>query len=395
MTQVRYGIIGLGNQGTNYLKKLSTPDLIPDSAVTALCDINPEKIEAAKKMVNFEGATFTDYKELVDSGLVDAILVEVPHYLHPEISIYGLTHGVHVLCDKPAGVYTKQVKEMNEIANKSDKLFGLMFNQRTNCLFRKMREMILGGEIGEVKRVNWIITNWFRSRCYYESSSWRATWKGEGGGVLLNQCPHQLDLLQWVIGMMPSKIHSFCRYGQWHDIEVEDDVTAYLEYANGATGVFVTTTGEAGGTNRLEVVGDKGKLVANDNKTLTFTKLSMSSREFSETTDRAFGEPDKTVTEVETDGLNEQHVGILKNFTNAILGKEELFVSGQEGINGVEIMNGMLLSSFLGEAVSLPIDDDLYEAELNKKIASGREKHVEEKVFDTEGSFGSKSTAKA
>jgi predicted dehydrogenase len=251
--------------------------------------------------------------------------------------------------------------------------------------------MILGGEIGEVKRVNWIITNWFRSRAYYDSSAWRATWRGEGGGVLLNQCPHQLDLVQWVIGMMPSKIHSFCRFGQWHDIEVEDDVTAYLEYENGATGVFITTTGEAGGTNRLEVVGNNGKLVAENDK-LTFTKLDMGAKEYSETTEKAFGEPAKTIMEVETDGINEQHVGILKNFTNAVLGKEKLFVSGQDGINGVQIMDGMLLSSFLGRAVELPIDDDLYLEELNKRVATSRIKVVAEKVSDTEGSFGSTPT---
>ena len=391
MEQVRYGIIGLGNQGTNYLKKISVQELVPNAVVTAICDINPTKIEAAKELINVEVATFSDYKEMIASGLVDVILVETPHFLHPEISIYGLTHGVHVLCDKPAGVYTKQVKEMNAVADKSDKLFGLMFNQRTNCLYRKMREMILGGEIGEIKRVNWIITNWFRSEAYYNSSSWRATWRGEGGGVLLNQCPHQLDLIQWVVGMVPKKIHSFCHFGQWHDIEVEDDVTAYLEYENGATGVFVTTTGEAGGTNRLEVVGNNGKLIAENNK-LIFTKLSMGAKEYSKTTEKAFGEPEKTIIEVETDGVNEQHVGILKNFTNAVLGKEELFVSGQDGMNGVQIMDGMLLSAFLGRAVELPIDDDLYLEELNKRIAAGRVKVVEEKISDTEGSFGSTPT---
>ncbi|MBR2343472.1 MAG: Gfo/Idh/MocA family oxidoreductase [Clostridia bacterium] len=390
MEQVRYGIIGLGNQGTFYLKKLATPGVVSGAVVTALCDINPARIEAARALVDFELAAFTDYKEMIASGLVDAILVETPHFLHPEISIYGLTHGVHVLCDKPAGVYTKQVKEMNEVANRSDRLFGLMFNQRTNCMYRKMREMILGGEIGEVKRINWIITTWFRSAAYYNSSSWRATWRGEGGGVLLNQCPHQLDLIQWVVGMMPKRIHAFCRFGQWHDIEVEDDVTAYLEYENGATGVFVTTTGEGGGTNRLEVVGNCGKLVAENSK-LTLTKLAMGIKEYSETTDKAFGEPEKTVIEVETDGINEQHVGIFKNFTNAVLGKEKLFVFGQDGIDGVQIMDAMLLSAFLGRAVELPIDDELYLRELNKRIATGHIKVVEEKIADTEGSFGTAS----
>ncbi|MBE6594608.1 MAG: Gfo/Idh/MocA family oxidoreductase [Ruminococcaceae bacterium] len=366
MEKVRYGIIGIGNQGKKYLKEFFLTDKTVDAELTAICDIDPAAIAEAEEL-GFTGTVFTDYKEMIDSGLVDAVMVEVPHYDHPEMVIYGLTHGVHVLCEKPAGVYTKQVKEMNAVAAKSDKLFGMMFNQRTDCLYRKMREMIAEGAIGEVRRVNWIITSWFRSKRYYESSDWRATWRGEGGGVLLNQCPHQLDLIQWVVGMMPSKIHAFCGFGKGHDIEVEDEVTAYLEYENGATGVFVTTTCEAGGTNRFEVVGNNGKLVA-ENKKLTYTKLAVGAKEYSNTTDKKFGEMDKTVEEVELDGLNEQHIGILNNFTAAILGKEPLYVSGVEGIDGVEIMDAMLLSSFLGKAVELPIDDDLYLAELQKRI---------------------------
>ena len=392
MKKVRYGIIGLGNQGTSYLKRLLTPDLIPNAEVTALCDIIPERIERAKALGNgIEFASFTDYRELIDSGKVDAILVETPHYIHPEISIYGLTHGVHVLSDKPAGVYTKQIREMNEVAKRSDKLFGLMFNQRTNCLYRKMREMISNGMIGEITRVNWIITDWFRSEYYYASASWKATWQGEGGGVLSNQCPHQLDLIWWILGMKPKKIRAFCRFGKWHNIEVEDDVTAYLEYENGATGIFVTTTGEAGGTNRLEVVGDKGKLVAEGEK-LIYTSLSVGASEFSKTSQSGFMEPDKTITEVETDGMNEQHVGILKNFTNAILGTEPLFVDGTEGIHGVELMNAMLLSTFLDKTVDLPIDEDIYLEELKKKIASSKLKDSKDIIMDTEGSYGSTPT---
>ena len=304
---------------------------------------------------------------MLDSGEVDAVIITTPHYSHPEIVINCLNKGINVICDKPAGVYTKQVLEMNEVAKKAGAKFAMMFNQRTNCVYRKMRELINSGEIGEIQRVTWIITDWFRTQFYYDSGSWRATWAGEGGGVLINQCPHQIDLVSWVVGKMPKSVRGFCKYGHWHDIEVEDEVTAYFEYDNGATGVFITTTCEAGGTNRFEVVGNKGKLVA-ENKKLTYTKLAMGAKEYSETTDKKFGEMDKTVEEVELDGLNEQHIGILNNFTAAILGKEPLYVSGVEGIDGVEIMDAMLLSSFLGRAVELPIDDDLYLAELQKRI---------------------------
>ncbi len=371
MNNVRYGIIGVGVQGTKYYRQIMNKALVPNATVTAICDVDESKMRTVLEEYGFTGACFTDYRALIESGLVDVILVETPHYAHPEISAYALTHGVHVLCDKPAGVYTAQVKELCDIASRSDKLFGMMFNQRTDCLYRKMREMIEAGELGEIKRVCWIITDWFRTRAYYESSAWRATWRGEGGGVLINQCPHQLDLLGWILGMHPKRVHAFCRFGKWHDIEVEDDVTAYLEYENGATCTFITTTGEAGGTNRLEIVGDRGKLVAEAGK-LTFTKLDASAKDFCLSTQKSHGTPGKEILEVALDGENLQHVGILRNFTNAVLGKESLYVSGKEGIHSVELMNAMLLSTFLGRAVTLPVDASLYKAELDKRIATGR-----------------------
>ena len=389
MEKVRFGIIGVGNMGSSHAKKF-LKGAVTNGVLTAVCDLKPAKLQKIKEMEGSENvATFTDYKEMFASGLCDAVIVAVPHYSHPPISIDAMNAGLHVICEKPAGVYTKQVKEMNEVAKKSDTLFTMMFNQRTNCLYRKMHEMVQNGELGEIKRINWIITDWYRSQSYYDSGDWRATWRGEGGGVLFNQCPHQLDLLQWVTGMMPARVHTFCHFGKWHDIEVEDDVTAYLEYENGATGVFVTTTADAPGTNRFEITGNKGKLVCEDKK-LVFHKLDVPEREFNATYKGGFGHPKAEVIEVETDGQNPQHVGILNNFSNAILGLEPLFVKGTEGLRGVELMDSMLLSTWLGKTVELPIDDDLYLAELNKRIATGRKKEGVDVVLDTDGTYGSK-----
>lgn len=393
MEKVRFGIIGVGNMGSAHAKSFLSGK-VENGVLAAICDLKPEKLQAIKELENAENvATFSDYKEMMKSGLIDAVIVAVPHYFHPGITIEGLQSGLNVICEKPAGVYTKQVKEMNEVAKKSDKLFTMMFNQRTNCVYRKMHEMIQNGELGEIKRVNWIITNWYRSQSYYDSGDWRATWRGEGGGVLFNQCPHQLDLLSWITGMMPKTVHSFCHFGKWHDIEVEDDVTAYLEYENGATGVFVTSTADTPGTNRFEILGNKGKLVCeyvNKQDKLTFTKLETPEREFNATYTGGFGEPKKEVIEVETDGKNPQHVGILNNFANAILGLEPLFVDGTEGLNGVELMDAMLLSTWLGKDVQIPIDDDLYYAELSKRVATGRKKEgVKSIVLNTEGTYGS------
>ncbi len=393
MEKVRYGIIGVGNMGSSHAKKFLGGE-VENGVLTAICDLKPEKMEMVLALEGGkELATFTDYHALLSSGLCDAVIVAVPHYFHPPISIDAMRAGLHVICEKPAGVYTKQVKEMNEVAKASDCLFTMMFNQRTNCVYRKMHEMIQNGEIGEIKRINWIITSWYRSQSYYDSGDWRATWRGEGGGVLFNQCPHQLDLLQWISGMMPARVHSFCHFGKWHDIEVEDDVTAYLEYENGATGVFITSTADTPGTNRLEILGTLGKLVCErvgKQDVLTFSHLETPEREFNATWTGGFGEPKAETVTVETDGKNPQHAGILNNFTNAILGLEPLFVDGTEGIHGVQLMDAMLLSTWLGQTVSLPIDDELYLSELNKRIATGRQKSGCDRVLDTENTYGSK-----
>ena len=264
MDKVRLGIIGIGNMGTTHAKSL-VDGKVPEMELTAVADRKESRRTWCKENLPDSVAVFEEGKDLIASGTCDAVLVAVPHYQHPELSMDALDHDLHVLCEKPAGVYTKQVRAMNERAKASDKVFAMMFNQRTNCVYRKMHELVKSGELGKIKRVNWIITDWYRTQSYYDSGDWRATWDGEGGGVLLNQCPHNLDLLQWICGM-PSKVQAFCHNGKWHDIEVEDDVTAYLEYPGGATGVFVTTTADAPGTNRFEITLEGGKLVCEDEK---------------------------------------------------------------------------------------------------------------------------------
>ena len=391
MKKVRYGIIGVGNQGNNYANIFKRNE-IENGVLAAVCDNNPVKLDAAKKNLDGMGVIFFDnYIQMLESGSVDAVLVETPHYQHPEMVVECLSRGLHVICDKPAGVYTKQVREMNEIAKKSSARFAMMFNQRTNCVYRKMKEIIAGGGIGALQRVNWIITDWYRTQFYYDSGSWRATWSGEGGGVLINQCPHQIDLVQWIVGEMPKTVRGFCQYGKWHDIEVEDEVTAYFTYANGATGVFITTTGETPGTNRLEISGTKGKLLCEGTK-LTWYKIEEDSQEFSRTSNDGFVPPKCEVIEVETDGKNPQHPGIINNFTNAILGLEEQFVQGDEGIRGVELMNAIELSGWNnGEEIALPIDEERYLKELNDHRANSRVKVGNDNVVaDMDGTFGSK-----
>ncbi|MBQ2945108.1 MAG: Gfo/Idh/MocA family oxidoreductase [Clostridia bacterium] len=391
MDKVRYGIVGCGSMGGFYIKNRLENVFSDDSVLTAACDINPDRLK------QFEGtdvAVFEKYEDLLDSGLVDAIVIATPHYLHPPIAKAALERNIHAFSEKPAGVYTKQVKEVIEAANKSKAHYGIQFNQRTHHIYRKMKEMIANGDIGELQRVNWIITNWYRTQNYYNSGSWRATWEGEGGGVLINQSPHQIDLFWWIVGEMPIEVSARCSYGRWHDIEVEDDVTATFRYKNGATGVFITSTGEYPGTNRLEIVGTKGTLLwdAIDYNTLIFYKLARDSYEFSMDLESHGAAPALERIVVETDGLSTQHVGNFNNFCAGILGKEPFFVDGKTGIHGVELMNGMELSGWNdGETVSFPIDEERYLRELNEHIKNGKEKAVKsEKGFNVEGTFGTK-----
>lgn len=399
----RIGIVGFGNQGSAYVAlltggvkigsfKISLPGikLVKNGVLGAVCDINPEKLDSQYKKFNLSCPKYTDYKEMIDSGNIDAVIVTTPHYFHPEVVIYALEHGLHAMSDKPAGVYTKQVKEMNAVAARIQKedpkrIFAIMFNQRTNNAYKFMKKTIAEGGIGELKRFNWIITNWYRSQSYYDSSAWRATWNGEGGGVLFNQAPHQLDLLSWILGVMPCMIDTHCHFGKWHDIEVEDDVTAYMEFPNGATGVFITSTADAPGTNRLEILGTKGKLVS-DGGTVEIYRNSVDEREFNKNYKGGFGSISSKRT-LKRFKPSTQHLEIINNYCNAICGLDTLKVRGEEGINGVEVMDAMLLSTWLDKPVTLPIDDDLYLAELDKRRATGRVKETKDVVLDTRGTY--------
>ncbi len=377
MNKLRYGIIGIGKQGSGYAKRLyKGKDKY--AVLTAVCDIEPERQKWAKK--NLKGvAFFEDYCALLRSPEVDAVIIVTPHYLHPTIAIEALEQGKHVLTDKPAGVYTKAVREMNEYAaTKPKQVFGIMYNQRTNPLYQKAKAFIDSGAMGDIKRINWIITNWYRPQAYYDQGGWRGTWGGEGGGVLTNQCPHQLDLFQW-LGGMPTKVRGYAKIGVGRKINVENDVTFYTEYANGASGVFVTSTHDYPGTNRLEISGDGGKLVIEQTlmkESLTITKLKTSEPEYSMTTTK-FMPIIPSKSKKKRKGpfryayemlLVGQHIVLIRNFTRAVLFDEKLIAPGAEGIRGLALSNAVYLSSWLDKEVELPIDEDLYYDELDKRI---------------------------
>jgi predicted dehydrogenase len=377
-TKVRLGIIGLGAQGSMYAKFIAD-GLVPNMEVAAIADHNPEKAAIAASTYP-DAAFFDDYLDLLDSGTVDAIVTCVPHFLHPQMGIDALQRHVHALVEKPAGVYTRQVAELNAFAaSKPELSFGIMFNQRNNPLYIRLKEIVDNGEIGNILRTNWIITNWWRPQGYYDQSAWRATWGGEGGGVLVNQAPHQLDLWQWICGV-PKSVYSKVAFGYRRNIAVEDEVTALVDYGNGATGVFITATHELTGTDRFEIVGDQGKIVVENSKTATVTRLSRPERELSESMDMNdvmklfMGQLDveKLYSQetIEFDSVwGAQHAGVLENFAANILDGTPLLAPGSDGITGVRLANAIHLSAWTGQEVSLDFDEEVFLAELNARIA--------------------------
>lgn len=362
---VRLGIIGVGNMGTAHARTVLGDD-VPGLTLTGLADRQAERLAPFPDVAHFD-----DADALIASGTVDAVLIATPHYSHTTLGIAALEAGLHVLVEKPISVH-KQDCEALIAAYRPDsgQVFAAMFNQRTDPRYRKLKQLLDDGTLGTVQRINWIITDWFRTEHYYGSGDWRATWSGEGGGVLLNQCPHNLDIWQWCFGL-PDRVTARCQIGRFHDIEVEDSVTALLEYSSGVQGVFVTTTGEAPGTNRLEVAADNGKVViSNDHPGIQFTRNEIPATQFSKESDSGFAKPETWDVTIPINAKGEQHLGILKNFAAAIQGTEPLIAPATEGVHSVELANAMLLSSFRDQPVTLPFDAAEYAAELKKKIAS-------------------------
>ena len=364
MNKVKMGVVGIGNMGTSHAKQLMEGK-VENACLGAVCDVKQERLDWASE--NLEGVkTYLSFDEMLKDPDIDAVIIATPHYDHPVMGVKAFKAGKHVLVEKPVGVYTKAVRELNQAAAESGKVFTIMYNQRTNPVYQKVRELIKSGELGQLQRITWVITDWFRTQFYFNSGGWRATWEGEGGGVLLNQCPHNIDLLQWMCGM-PKRVRSFCHYGKYHDIEVEDDVTAYMEYENGATGVFITSTGEAPGTNRLEISGDLGRLIV-ERGDIKFLRNRQGTEEFLRTSDKGFEKPENWECKIPIEGTETAHAGIMQYFTNAILEGAEQLSPGEEGINGLTLSNAIHLSSWIGDWVEIPFDEDKYYDMLQDKI---------------------------
>ena len=373
MEKVRIGIVGMGNMGkyhADYLIK----GKVAHAELSAVCSTSPEKLSAYKDPV----AVFGNGEEMIRSGSIDAVLVATPHYQHTSLGICAIENGIHLMVEKPISAHKADAERLIEVSTQHpDIVFGGMFQLRTEPRYLKLKKLIADGDLGDIVRLNWIITDWFRTEAYYASGGWRATWKGEGGGVLLNQCLHQLDALQWLVGM-PSKVRSFAQCGRFHDIEVEDNVTAYLEYPNGATGVFVSSTGEAPGSNRFEIAGTRGRVVL-ENDQIKFTRNESCMLEHSKNSPIGFSKPEVWEVDIPFGNAELPHAILMRNFVEAIRNKTPLIAPGVEGIHSVELANVLLYSSLVDQTINLPMDGAAFEAKLQQLIdQSTHEKKVVE-----------------
>lgn len=364
---VRIGILGIGIMGSDHARWIAGGE-IPGAELTAVADPDPSRLRWAAEHLGDGVQRFESAEALLTSGLCDGVIVATPHFLHPVLSRSALEHGLNVLCEKPVAVYTKAARGLEELARSKGLIFGLMYNQRTSPLYQKVRDLVVSGELGPIKRTSWTVTHWYRPQSYYDLGAWRATWSGEGGGVLMNQSPHQLDLWQWTVDMMPTRVRAFMSFGKYHQIEVEDDVMAYVEYPNGATGTFITTTGEAPGTNRLEIAGDRGKIVVEDGS-LKFWRLVTSEREFNRTYRGGHGAPEAWRVEIPIRGKETGHRGITQNWVQAIASGADLIAPGGDGLRGLSLSNAMHLSAWTDSWVDLPFDEDHFETLLRERMA--------------------------
>ena len=380
-SKVRFGVVGTGGMGSGHCNMMGQ---IPEAHLAAICDINPA---ATAELAAKHGVpAFTSHKELLDSGLVDAVIIATPHYFHPPIAIDAFERGIHVLSEKPLGVTVSAVDAMLAAAKnasaKSGVKFGAMFQMRAEPQNQAAKQIVASGQLGEIYRTN-LVMGWYRSQAYYDSGGWRATWAGEGGGVLINQAPHFLDLFTW-LGGLPVKITGQVRT-RLHNIEVEDEAFATLEYANGAHGYIYASTTEVPTHTMLEICGDKGKIVLHGNSLQHFS-IDGSVRVFTTANTQMWGNPTVTETPVELPPapVPGGHAAITQNFARAILHGAPLIAPGEEGLNAVELIDGIIMSGKKSKTVSLPVDRAEYDALIETLKASSQAKAVvsEQRVTD-------------
>ena len=385
MDNVRIGIVGIGNIGSFHATYLSQ-GRIAGATLAAVCDLRAERLAWARATLGEGFAVFGDYGAMLAAGGLDAVLIAVPHYLHPPFAVQAFARGLHVLCEKPAGVYARQVREMDAAAAASGRVYAMMFNQRTTPAVNKVKDLLDAGELGALKRVAYTMTAMYRTQAYYDSGGWRGTWSGEGGGVLMNQAPHNLDIWLRLCGL-PARVRGFCFEGKNRTLECEDEATAYLEYPGGAIGVGFFSTSEPVPVNRLELVGTRGRIVLEDEATLTFQRVPVDERDFNAAAREGFAKQDAWTCAIpvgKLDNYQQGHMLVTRNFVDAVLRGAPLIAPGPEGIRVTQLIDAIYLSSWLDRVVAFPVDEGLYYDALQERIrtSSFTKPPVVERTFD-------------
>ncbi len=382
MEAIRFGLVGIGSMNLSHAQTIvqSVPQARLCAAATR-SKAHADQLHAICESVKI----FETPQKMYESGDIDAVLIASPHRLHVQQAIEAFHAGIHVLLEKPTGVTTQEVRQINAEADASGRAFGVMFNVRTHPAYQEMRRIVTSGELGEIRRTSLVVTDWFRAQSYFDSGAWRATWKNDGGGVLLNQAPHNLDLWQWICGM-PVRLRAFCGFGRWHDIEVEDDVTAYVEYANGATGTFIASTGEVPGSNRFEITLDGGQLLYEHGR-LTLSRTEMPVSQFTREYPNGYGKPAVTTTDITPDAPYPMHAGVIRAFADHILTGSPMIADGCEGLNSLMLSNAMLLSSWTDKTIELPFDDARFADMLKERAAKSPEKTAKPIQMDLNRSY--------
>lgn len=371
MKSLKTAVIGMGNMGSQYAAFLLTGQ-VPGMELAAVTRVRPERLAALNLILPESLPVYPSAEALFaacDAGALklDAVIIVTPHRLHQEQALAAMKRGLHVLCDKPAGIASSQARIMEE-ACPQNLTYAFIFQKRALPAYQEIRRLVQSGIYGRIKRISWTVTDWYRPNFYYEEVPWRGTWKLDGGGTLLNQCPHNLDLLQWICGM-PARVQGFCHNGKYHPIEVEDEVTAYMEWDNGATGIFTASTGEAPGVNRLEIALDNGLLVY-EQEQLTASLLDKPEQEYRLHSSASFIYPKYRREIIPTTEDGQPYLDILNNFAAAAADRAPLIAPGAEGRKSLLLSNAIYLSSWTGKMVPIPQPGSATEREFEEAFST-------------------------
>ena len=354
---VRFGVVGTGNIGSQHIQLLNSGKVAGATVAATASRSTPDLVTGVPH--------FVDYRQMFSDADINAVLIATPTMSHVEVAQAALEHNFHVVMEKPIAMSIHQAETL--LARVPDDLkFAVMLNQRFHPAYAKLKQLLVDDAIGSLQRVSWTMTAWYRPDIYYQVSSWRGTWPGEGGGLLINQCIHNLDVLQWLVGL-PNSITANVRFGKYHNIDVEDEVSALMTFENGATGMLTASCGEAPGVNRIEIVGDRGTLIL-EKGVIEVLRSGESVQSHCRTTHEMFGMPEFEGETIEMAEETDQHAAVLRNFVDSVETGTQLLTSGDQGLGSLQLANGILLSAWTSGAVTLPIDANQYEAKLQEKI---------------------------